>query len=972
MKTKFFLVFLFFLAVAGFKTWPLLTHLDTHIASDPLDPLLCAWILAWDVHALTTDPMHLFDANIFYPVKRSLAFSEHLLGVLPIFAPVFLLTGNPILGYNLVFFLSFVLSGVAMFALSFYWTRELWPSLVAGTLFAFAPIRFAQISRLHLLNLFWAPVALIFLDRFLRGRGWWDLVGFAVCYWLQVLASVYLGYMTTLMVVVYVGYYALFVDRTLLQVRLIPKALTFLGGSLLILMPVYLPYLAVSREWDISRTFDSIISTDIYAYSSAEPLNYLSVPALMADFYRTVFAAADAVAGSNEKWLFPGIVLPALVILGCVSRGAGVVSRRIRAWRRICGLVLALAFLLSLGPFLIVLGHKTDMPLPYLFFFHALPGFRALRSPSRFALLGVLAAIPLASLGAVRLSEAFAKLTRATPLARFAPALMALLLIALALLELGLKPLPLAKISTGQDIPAVYRWLAAERPGPIIELPFGLFQDYSYVYYSTKHWLPLINGASGLTPWTYLEMKEALQTLPSSRAVEYLKALGVRAVVVHTDRLRPDELTRWQAKQVEAAGLQEVQAFGADILYGVPAATHPAHLRLQLAIPDWLPAGAQARLGLALEAISGAMSRHPQLHDRSAHQFSIVRIEWKTPGAAPILTSTQVPLPLVMLPGEPAIAPIRLETPRTPGIYTLRLSIPSLNATADAGVVEIREAWYPTSLTEPRMLSASYSADVAEIPMRVEGHETIRLTLTVQNTGQAVWLAEAPGDRGAVTLGWRWFEGDQALPGMEGRMPLRYDVFPGQSHAFTAATKPPDAAGTYRLQLDLVSEHLAWFANLGIPPVHLNVQVHPSTACESFDRLLTQWSGPAAHAPRFRLSTDRRQYRPAEGHVHVLLKLDHVEQPGRVDTYLALRRPGCYLSFLEWGGHLPLTNQTGPWPSFIRSLPLVKGSDAPLARIYAFPVASLFPGSYEMTLVLTEPNSYQIIAHANTTFHVEQ
>jgi hypothetical protein len=134
MKTKFLLVLVFFLAVARVKTWPLLAFLDTHIASDLLDPLLVSWILAWDVHALTTDPMHLFDANIFYPVKRSLAFSEHLLGVLPIFAPVFLLTGNATVGYNLVLLLSFALSGVAMFALSFYWTRALWPSLNRSTL----------------------------------------------------------------------------------------------------------------------------------------------------------------------------------------------------------------------------------------------------------------------------------------------------------------------------------------------------------------------------------------------------------------------------------------------------------------------------------------------------------------------------------------------------------------------------------------------------------------------------------------------------------------------------------------------------------------------------------------------------------------------------------------------------------------------------------------------------------------------
>ena len=40
------------------------------------DPLFNVWTLAWDVHALQTQPLHLFDANIFYPYTNTLALSE--------------------------------------------------------------------------------------------------------------------------------------------------------------------------------------------------------------------------------------------------------------------------------------------------------------------------------------------------------------------------------------------------------------------------------------------------------------------------------------------------------------------------------------------------------------------------------------------------------------------------------------------------------------------------------------------------------------------------------------------------------------------------------------------------------------------------------------------------------------------------------------------------------------------------------
>ena len=44
------------------------------------DTRLYRWTLGWDLHALKTDPLHIFNANIFYPEKKTLAYSEHLIG----------------------------------------------------------------------------------------------------------------------------------------------------------------------------------------------------------------------------------------------------------------------------------------------------------------------------------------------------------------------------------------------------------------------------------------------------------------------------------------------------------------------------------------------------------------------------------------------------------------------------------------------------------------------------------------------------------------------------------------------------------------------------------------------------------------------------------------------------------------------------------------------------------------------------
>jgi len=170
MATKWGLLFCGFLALAAVKTWPLLASFGTRLGAHGTDAVSHLWILAWGVHGLATRPLHLFDGNLAYPLERSLAFTEHFLGMLPFFAPAYVLTGNAVAGYNTVVLLSGALAAFSAAALAWWWTRRWAPAIVAGTLFGFAPLRSSQIGHLQMLTFFWAPGALLFLDRFLRTR----------------------------------------------------------------------------------------------------------------------------------------------------------------------------------------------------------------------------------------------------------------------------------------------------------------------------------------------------------------------------------------------------------------------------------------------------------------------------------------------------------------------------------------------------------------------------------------------------------------------------------------------------------------------------------------------------------------------------------------------------------------------------------------------------------------------------------
>ena len=60
-------IVLVFAALTAAMTYPQVRVLDRGVSLDIGDPLLSTWRLSWFAHQLPRDPLHLFDANIFYP-----------------------------------------------------------------------------------------------------------------------------------------------------------------------------------------------------------------------------------------------------------------------------------------------------------------------------------------------------------------------------------------------------------------------------------------------------------------------------------------------------------------------------------------------------------------------------------------------------------------------------------------------------------------------------------------------------------------------------------------------------------------------------------------------------------------------------------------------------------------------------------------------------------------------------------------
>jgi hypothetical protein len=348
------------------------------------------------------------------------------------------------------------------------------------------------------------------------------------------------------------------------------------------------------------------------------------------------------------------------------------------------------------------------------------------------------------------------------------------------------------------------------------------------MYFSTYHWLPLVNGSSRFLPPTYAQLSAELAHFPSRNGAELLSAIGVKGAIVHGDRLEPHDAARWRDADLAGMGLREVARFGVDVVYKFSPVPMTHQLHAELAVPDQLPTGEvvqlprEAMLTFRLLARSGghALWVHPSPAGRMP-----ARITWEEPSTAQqLIQLSYLELPLAIGAEETFATQLSVKAPALPGNYVLGVSLPALGLLTAPKRVRIIPDHDPQSAKSPRLLSAAYALESPSSEVISSGDITVSLQVT--NTGAVLWPAATEDDRGEVRLGWRWFKEQQGIPlKEEGRQHLPYDVFPGQAHRFRTTIHPPSEPGEYTLELGLVSELITWFSDQGVAPVKLAVRV---------------------------------------------------------------------------------------------------------------------------------------------------
>src|SRR5262249_36142713 len=129
------------------------------------DTQFSVWNVAWVARALLVDPTGVLDANIFYPHRWTLAYSEMNIGAGVLAAPVYWATGSPYASLNIAVLASFVLASLGMYYLARYLVHDRGAALISAICFAFCPYVFAHLPHIQLLMTAGLPFGVLAFHR---------------------------------------------------------------------------------------------------------------------------------------------------------------------------------------------------------------------------------------------------------------------------------------------------------------------------------------------------------------------------------------------------------------------------------------------------------------------------------------------------------------------------------------------------------------------------------------------------------------------------------------------------------------------------------------------------------------------------------------------------------------------------------------------------------------------------------------
>lgn len=505
------------LVVSIYSVFPVIKNINTSLVLGHED-LLLTWIMNQNIQKIPNDLINLFDGSIFYPYKNTIAYSDVFLpSSLLTYIPV-KVTGNPLIALNL----SLIIGQIATTLILYVWLKELtndkYASVLGSTVFGLSQIRMHYFVHIHTFILQWFIASCFFIWKFRKEAKVQYLYAASIIAVIQFWES-------PLPVFWILAVGSVLLSSKFNQLKRLWKHLIVIATfTLIATYPLLNAYYSVSREF-----------------------NYV----------RSVREAAHFSMSTNDLWgifFSPGLYLLFIfsIIFIMVRRNMNTSKKILSELKWIISLALV-GFIMALGPVLKWQGStfkllgKLFIPLPYGVFYYIIPGFKALRTPSRWI---VLFALALSFLIAIVFSKYKSKYKNY------------ILIMALIVAILGGKRIQaVVEMPTKAEYPKVYEWLNKQPGNAILELPIYTWGDAKKetremlrMLYSLEHKKSLVNGHSGFNPPSWLELVSDInKNFPNAKLEKRLQYLGVDYIIVHDneyDQSKLQKVEEWGRKNL--------------------------------------------------------------------------------------------------------------------------------------------------------------------------------------------------------------------------------------------------------------------------------------------------------------------------------------------------------------------------------------------------------------------------------------
>lgn len=300
------LIALLYLLATLILTYPLFFRINTHLAGDGGDAFVFSWNIWWykySVFGLQQSPYY---TNMLYaPFGTSLFF--HSLTPINTFllSLPFLKFLSASAIYNLLLIFSFVASGLGMYFLTFYFTKNKLISFIAGFLFTFCPYHFAHSGgHLNLISMQWLPFFVLFLFKFKDKPAIRNAVFLILFLLLNTLTSWYYGIFCFFFLAIFLIYFCRKIDRIFIQRLVIGLVIFFI-----LLSPILIPILAYQHSGIMIEGHPP----DVF---SADLLSFFVPGALMprGGYFEDIWSNFSGNNGENANYVGYLILLSAIFI----------------------------------------------------------------------------------------------------------------------------------------------------------------------------------------------------------------------------------------------------------------------------------------------------------------------------------------------------------------------------------------------------------------------------------------------------------------------------------------------------------------------------------------------------------------------------------------------------------------------------------------------------------------------------------